>query len=216
MTKSIYSLLLSDAVVSALDRMAYEMNMSRSALANQILAEHLSYVTPEKRMHDIFSVMENMLSEVYGFRPLPGASDSMLSLRSSLDYKYNPTVRYSVELYKTEGAPQGQIKAVLRSQNSDLLLCFTHFFRLWQSVEESFCGNVRSEITEGKYVREIGGIRGGELTPSEQGTFISDYLSLLDRSLKLFFSMLDSPAEAKSRILRMYSDFLNTKKEVLL
>ena len=77
------------------------MNLSRSALANQILAEHLSYVTPEKRLHDVFSAMENFLSEAYGFQLMLKPSDSALSLRTALEYKYNPSGRYSVELLKT-------------------------------------------------------------------------------------------------------------------
>ena len=55
MKKSVYSLVLMDDVVEAIDRMAYSMNTSRSNLINQILAERVSYVTPEMRMRDIFS-----------------------------------------------------------------------------------------------------------------------------------------------------------------
>ena len=215
MTKSVYSLLLSDAVVQALDRQAYEMNTSRSALANQILAEHLSYVTPEKRLHDVFSAMENLLSDVYGFQLMLQPSDSMLSLRTALDYKYNPSVRYSVELHKSD-APSGRIKAVLRSQNGDLLSVFSRFFRLWDVVEKQFCGDVQSETSDGKYVREIGGLRGRELSPSELGEYISGYLKLLDGSLKLFFSLLSSPEEAAKRIKAAYEDFIRDEKEVLL
>lgn len=215
MVKNVYSLLLSDAVVAALDRRAYELGTSRSALANQILAEYLSYVTPEKRLRDVFSAMENIFSQLYGFQLMLGASDSMLSLRTALDYKYNPSVRYSVELSKSE-SPAGRIKAVLRSQSTDLLLCFSEFFRLWQEVEEKFCGEIKSEVSGGKYVREISGISGKELTPSELGVFISDYIKLLDRSLKLFFSNLERPEEAKKQITLMYSDFLREKGEALL
>ena len=40
MNKSVYSLVLADEVVEAIDRMAYSMNTSRSNLINQILADH--------------------------------------------------------------------------------------------------------------------------------------------------------------------------------
>ena len=55
MNKSVYSLVLSDEVVDAIDRLAYSMNTSRSNLINQILAEKLSLMTPEMRMRQIFS-----------------------------------------------------------------------------------------------------------------------------------------------------------------
>ena len=53
MNRSVYSLVLSDDVVEAVDRLAYQQNTSRSALINQILAEAVSFVTPEMRMREI-------------------------------------------------------------------------------------------------------------------------------------------------------------------
>ena len=61
MKKSVYSLVLMDDVVEAIDRMAYSMNTSRSNLINSILAERVSYVTPEMRMRDIFSRIEQLM-----------------------------------------------------------------------------------------------------------------------------------------------------------
>ena len=55
MKKSVYSLVLSDDVVEAVDRAAYQNGLSRSAMVNQILADYVSYTTPEKRMREIFS-----------------------------------------------------------------------------------------------------------------------------------------------------------------
>lgn len=61
MKKSVYSLVLMDDVVNAIDDMAYQMNTSRSNLINQILAEHVSYITPEMRMKDIFDCVRTMM-----------------------------------------------------------------------------------------------------------------------------------------------------------
>ena len=63
MKKSVYSLVLMDDVVEAIDRLAYERNTNRSNLINQILAESVNFVTPEMRMRDIFTQLENILSE---------------------------------------------------------------------------------------------------------------------------------------------------------
>ena len=98
MKKSVYSLVLSDDVIAAVDRAAYQNGLSRSAMINRILAQAVSYTTPEQRMSEIFSQVERLLNgEV--FQSLSQPSDSMMSLRSALAYKYNPNVRYSVELY---------------------------------------------------------------------------------------------------------------------
>lgn len=61
MKKSVYSLVLMDDVVNVIDDMAYQMNTSRSNLINQILAEHVSYITPEMRMKDIFDCVRTMM-----------------------------------------------------------------------------------------------------------------------------------------------------------
>lgn len=53
--RSVYSLVLSDDVIEAIDNMAYSLNTSRSNLINQILAEKVSLITPEKRMDSIFN-----------------------------------------------------------------------------------------------------------------------------------------------------------------
>ena len=54
MGKSVYSVVLSDEVIEAVDEMAYRMKTSRSNLINQILAERVSYTTPEMRIREIF------------------------------------------------------------------------------------------------------------------------------------------------------------------
>ena len=53
MSKSVYSLVLSDDVVAQIDCAAYALGTSRSNLINQVLAEYVSLITPEKRRKDI-------------------------------------------------------------------------------------------------------------------------------------------------------------------
>ena len=81
MKKSVYSLVLSDDVVEAVDRAAYQNGLSRSAMVNQILADYVSYTTPEKRMREIFSQVESLLTDGGVFQTLLQPSDSMMSLR---------------------------------------------------------------------------------------------------------------------------------------
>ena len=67
MNRSIYSLLLMDDVVQAVDQLAYAQNTSRSNMINQILAEYLSVKTPEQRMHDIFEQIETLMVQQKNF-----------------------------------------------------------------------------------------------------------------------------------------------------
>ena len=90
--KNVYSLMLEDDVVAAIDRLAYLQNTNRSGLVNRILAEYASVVTPEQRIRETFSRITALLGGQDSFR-LAAPSDTMLSLSSALLYKYNPTVR---------------------------------------------------------------------------------------------------------------------------
>ena len=65
MKKSVYSLVLMDDVIKAVDRQAYLLGTSRSNLINQILAEHLSCVTPEMRMKETFETVQNLISNAF-------------------------------------------------------------------------------------------------------------------------------------------------------
>ncbi len=107
MNRSVYSLVLSDDVVEAVDRLAYQQNTSRSALINQILAEAVSFVTPEMRMREIFSQVEALMDGMDAFQVNTQPSDAILSIKSPLRYKYKPTLRYAVELYRALVRPSG-------------------------------------------------------------------------------------------------------------
>lgn len=99
MSKSVYSVVLMDDVVDAVDRLAYEAGTNRSNMINRILAEYVQLATPEQRMQDIFSSIMDAVSGQNALQLMLNASDAMLSMRSAIHYKYNPSMRYVVELY---------------------------------------------------------------------------------------------------------------------
>ena len=155
MNKSVYSLVLMDDVVAEVDRLAYRMNTSRSNMINQILAEYVSYMTPEKRMREVFDRAINMLTGSGTFQLMLQPSDSTMSLRSALSYKYNPTVRYSVELYRDQQGAAGELKVLLRSQNNSLILYMNQFFKLWTRLEQAYVGETNYKIESGRYTRVL-------------------------------------------------------------
>lgn len=115
MNRSVYSLVLSDDVVEAVDRLAYQQNTSRSALINQILAEAVSFVTPEMRMREIFSQVEALMDGMDAFQVNTQPSDAILSIKSPLRYKYKPTLRYAVELYRAPRPAIGELRVSART-----------------------------------------------------------------------------------------------------
>ena len=135
MGKSVYSLALSDEIIAEVDRLAYQNGTNRSGLINSILAEYLQFTTPEQRMREVFDRMEKLLlsteAEHPAFQLLSLPSDTMFNLRSAIRYKYNPTARYSVELYRQpEDGVFGELRVSIRTQNRNLIEAMKQFYEL--------------------------------------------------------------------------------------
>ena len=204
MKKSVYSLVLSDDVIAAVDRAAYQNGLSRSAMINRILAQAVSYTTPEQRMSEIFSQVERLLNgEV--FQSLSQPSDSMMSLRSALAYKYNPNVRYSVELYPDRPG-EGELRVSLRSQSSALILYLGQFFRLWAKIEQAYVGGADCVIQDGKYARRLK--LPARLSDREQGAVLAGYIRAMEQGLRTFFHSLDDPRQAAAAVEQAYQNYL--------
>lgn len=215
MSKSVYSLLLTDAIVAEIDRLAYNNGTSRSNMVNQILAEHISFDTPEKRMREIFSEVERLLTGGSNFQTMLQPSDSMFSLRSALSYKYNPTVRYSVELYRAGEVGLGELRVSVRSQNSTLRLYMLQFFKLWTRLEQMLIGTVDCAMNDEKYVRRLHATTSAVAANAEIGEGIAAYIRLFDAALKVFFDRLDRPQEALSHMETLYQEYLKSQPAVL-
>lgn len=187
MKKSVYSLVLMDDIVEAIDTLAYSMNTSRSNLINQILAEKVAVVTPEMHMQDVFDTMEKLLRGHSNFQIQSQASDTMISIRSVLKYKYNPTIRYAVNLYRDQGNNIGELKVVSRTQSGLLYEYLNNFFKIWARIEEKY-DQKKWTIEQGaRWSRKLLSQENKEYTPEEIAGAISEYIKVLDEGLKIYF-----------------------------
>ena len=213
MHKSIYSLVLADDVVAAVDEMAYRLHTSRSNLINQILAERLSCVTPEMRMQAVFSRMEELANS---FRILEQTSAHMLSLQSRLDYKYKPTVQYFVELYRvTEGRRGRRLRVQLRTQNQTLITVLEQFFRLWMALEERYVPDAAGtvyRISPGRLERSI---RNPGVEEDALGELIGGYVRLFDKYLKAYFAGIAHPQETAQRLETAFREEAKTLTKII-
>ena len=137
MKKNMYSLMLSEEVVRAVDTLAAKQGTNRSNLVNQILAEHLSLVTPEKHVRNVFDIIEQLMGR-QDFLLFSQPNDLTMSIKSSLRYHYRPTIRYEVEMYRTPGRTFGQLKISYRTTSAELLVDLTRFFKIWMRLEEIY------------------------------------------------------------------------------
>lgn len=217
MKKSVYSLVLMDDVIDAIDEMAYQMNTSRSNLINQILAEHVSYVTPERRMKDIFECMCKIMDS--NFQIQDRASDAILSIRSQLRFKYKPTIRYRVELLKEiNGNTFGFLMVSFRTQSVQLINALDSFFKIWSVLENKYNGKlfengIEFEYYDGKFVRNLKIPIGSQTADSRNlGEAIGEYIRIIDSEIKIFFADIDFPEIAVKKMETFYNEHVNLVK----
>lgn len=207
MSRSVYSLLLSDDVIRAVDRAAYAMNTSRSNLINQILAEYVSYTTPEKRMKDIFDSLTTLIGRNEPFLIQSQGSDALLNIRSPLQVKYNPTIKYTVELFRDKESDVGELRIMTRTQSGTLLDQLDEFFLLFCAIEGHYSQiPPQCQIGRGRFIRKFV-MKNPHMNSDEIGIAIAQYIQCVDAALKAY---LNAPAYPQAAVEEIYRNYLQT------
>ncbi len=199
MKKTLFSLMLDEDVVRAVDQLAHRRGCSRSALVNQLLAEELNLMTPERRIGEVLQALESLFRPDPELVPFFAPNALSMSMKSALDYKYRPTVKYEVSLHRGGTDTIGELSVIFRTQSAELLNALERCFRFWQRLEERYLAPklghpVRSALGEGKFTRSLF-FPGRDCSAEELAEALSDYVHLFDRLLKGGLSGRLSPAE---------------------
>ena len=192
MKKTLYSLMLNDEVVREVDALAHSLGTNRSNLINQILAEYVNYTTPERRINDVLSAIEQLMAPSRELVPFFAPNSFSMSLKSSLEYKYRPTVKYEVELYRGAGESIGELSVVFRTQSAALIASMTEFFRLWKRIEDLHLAaptgmTISYALYDGKFVRSLSAPQ-SDCTAEELAGAISEYIKLFDKLMKHYLT----------------------------
>lgn len=213
MKKTLYSLMLSEDVVHEVDLLAHKLRTNRSNLINQILAEYVDMVTPERRINDIFSAIEQLVLPSRELVPFFSPNNFTMSLKSSLEYKYRPTVKYEVELYRNAESSIGELSVIFRTQSAALIQSMTEFFRIWKHVEDRDLApllggqTIDYALYDGKFVRSIA-MPQKECTSDDLASVLSDYIQTFDSLMKAYLNGRVSASD----IERQYYQLMNTQK----
>lgn len=209
MSKSLYSVMLMDEVVREIDRQALQQNTNRSNLINQILAEYVSFTTPEMRISNIFKTIEDFINGCEAdIVPYVAPHQSTMSLKSSLEYRYRPTIKYEVELYREpDGSAIGQLSVVFRTQSPSLIESMNRFFKLWAHMEKQYAGNlgIRYALYEGRFIRSINVPQDKNYTSRQIADAISNYIRMFDAVMKGYLS----GRYDENAMETMYREYLN-------
>ena len=190
MKRSMYSLILSDDIVAAVDALAAQKGTSRSNYINQVLAKHVQCITPEQQMQRVFANLTHQMDEA--FRIQEQGSNALLSILGSVQYKYRPTIRYRVELLRNMQQEEvGRLKISCRTQNQTLLDAMAQFFRFWVNLEQKYDAN--SACAQGLYQIESGCmtmalLRSGAATDEQLGEIVGNYIRMFHAVLQSYFA----------------------------
>lgn len=218
MKKNMYSLMLAEDVIQAIDELASEKNTNRSNLINQILADYVSLTTPEKHVRNIFDIIENFISRQSGDLLYSQPNDMTMSIKSPLQYHYRPTIRYEVEMYRTPRQTIGQLKIIFRTTSSELLVELTRFFKLWMQLENIYIkqffskGAIEYGLENGKFWRTFAVPNDSDYTEEQIGNAISQYIATFDEMLKDFLAGRYSSTEEMEK---RYLQYLNSGVQII-
>ena len=184
--------MLNDEVVREVDALAHRLGTNRSALINQILAEYVDYTTPERRINEVLSAIDQLMRPTRDLVPFFAPNASSLSLKSSLEYKYRPTVKYEVELYRGGEESIGSLSVVFRTQSAALIQAMTEFFRLWKRIEDAHLypltgARVEYALYDGKFVRSLAAPN-RDCSTDELARALSEYIQLFDKLMKNYLT----------------------------
>ena len=203
--------MLNDEVVREVDALAHRLGTNRSNLINEILAEYVNYTTPERRINDILSTIQELMQPSGDLIPFFAPHSYSLSLKSSLEYKYRPTIKYEVELYKGSGDTIGALSVLFRTQSPALIDAMTDFFRLWKSIEDAhlaprLSAKVDYALYDGKFVRTIT-VPDKNCSSDELASSLAEYIRLFDKMMK---GWLTGRYDAHAIEAAYYSYLMNT------
>ncbi len=217
MQKNLYSLILTDEVIAQIDDMASAQGTNRSNLVNQILAEYVSYVTPEKRISSIFDEISGLLDNSV-FSSFFEPHNTTMSLKSSLDYKYRPTIKYEVELFRSEKHAIGELKVVFRTQSAELLMELTRFFKLWVHLENVYLAHfyppnsISYNLEAGRFSRVFKVPLGKQYSSKAIASAIGNYIKMFDEILKGYLS---NEYTTSTEIENRYLQYLNSGIDII-
>lgn len=215
--KSIYSLVLSNDVVEAVDALAASSGLSRSAMVNQLLAERVRCVTPEMRLKSITSAIRSAVGTGFFLTEQPSAAT--VACRTALKYRYKPTLRYSVEVYGAGSKRAGELKVTVRTQSEQLFADLSGFFTCWTALEQKYIADKLSQdimfaIEPGRFTRTLNMPPEG-ISDDQLGQAVADYMAMLDETMKHYFAELPDTGRAQRAAERSYSAAI-TQQNVII
>ncbi len=221
MSKSVYSLVLMDEVVAEIDKLAYIKGTNRSGIINSILAKYVSLSTPQDRIDRVFKTLERCFGANESYKVEQSSSTGTFLVKSAMQYKYNPIIKYYVDLYKNTGCQYGCIKVHIRTQNAGLISLLNEFYQAFAEIEYEFIDFLKlsqikfHSIENGKLIRQFVFENHDELDEKTVGEALSLYIDNLDKSIKAYINCVSNGENPKEKLRNLYRQYLKRQKLII-
>jgi len=135
MSKSIISLVLSNATVSKVDRECARTGKSRSQLIDDLLARHYGIDLPSIRFSEIVGMLNERMAMLHTVSVLQDVADNAVEFRTALTYRYQPKILFQIQFSMSEHWMTATLRISTRTTSSALLALLKDFFMRLDNME---------------------------------------------------------------------------------
>lgn len=217
MSKQIYSLVLSDQVIEKIDREALIKGSNRSQIINDLLCQNLGIWTPDLKMNRVMDLMTETLREIETMQMVSASHGNTIQLRTSVAYKYNPKLKYVVEMSGKAHPTMAVLKIYSRTTSELFLQALVMFFGYLNDFEERIEAsiNLREVVSKGylfeekRFVKEIQCDWVTKDVEAEAiAIYLSNYIQFLDESIKMYFNAYGNWQFIDQQMNALYKKYL--------
>lgn len=201
MTKTMYSLILTDEVIERIDRLAYEKGISRSQMVDHLLAREVGLSTPEQQTRLIVRRTADRMSKNVPSLQLRIRQDlGGMEIATYVKFKYNPSIKYSFDILPANGRQIGVLKITSRSTSAQLRAHLDAYLQLLSAIDQRHMRVLligeSADAPAGRFQRTVYLPRLFEDTadPETIADRLSSSIALLDDTMQSYFASLWSPS----------------------
>lgn len=196
MGKNVCSLVLSEEIIQKVDREALLKNTSRSQVIHDILCEHYHITTPSLKMFRVMELLSSALSSLETLDLVSSTPGSTLQIKTTVPYKYNPTLKYVIDLSGKDSEQLAVLKIYSRTVSGPFLQSLLMFFNFLTDFEESIHQTIGHRpinssgyaFEDNKFTRSFA-CKWTEkgLDPEIISRYLTNYIQYVDESMKSYF-----------------------------
>lgn len=217
MSKQIYSLVLSEQVIDKIDREALIRGSNRSQIINDLLCKAFDISTPDIKMNQVMDLMTASFKDVGSLQMISASHGNTLQLRTSVAYKYNPKLKYVIEMTGKTGPIFAKLRIYSRTTSETFLQSLVMYFGYLTDFEENVRTNIgHREVSGSGYVYEDNKFvkrfecdwTTADVKADAIAAYLFSYIQFLDDSIKMFFDHFGDWKYIDQQMLTLYRKHL--------